>query len=159
MKEYATIIDSPIGKLGGVTTAEALLRVEFLSNDEKKISAIEPLAKTVVSQLKSYFKDPKFVFDLPLDMIGRPFQKSVWCALRKIPVGNTKTYSELSDELASGPRAVGNACRHNPLPIVIPCHRIVAKNGLGGFSGETSGQKMTIKQWLLKHERRGQVFN
>lgn len=151
MIEYSVIIDSPIGKLGIIAADEKVQRVEFLSSS-KLIAATDVLTKNVVSQLQAYFNDSKFQFDLPLNIEGRPFQKTVLCALRKIPVGRTKTYSDLAGELNSGARAVGNACRHNPIPVIIPCHRIVAKSGLGGFAGQTVGEKMTIKQWLLAHE-------
>lgn len=152
MTEYTSIIDSPVGKLGLIASSGALQSIAFLPDDTDLLPAVDVFSELVVSQLQSYFKEPCFVFDLPLDIIGRPFQKTVWCALRKISVGSTKTYSELSGELGSGPRAVGNACRSNPIPIVIPCHRIVAKNGLGGFAGKTAGPSLVIKQWLLSHE-------
>lgn len=152
---FDAVIQTPIGNLGIIVSDTALLGIEFLSDDVDLIPPKASMSKKVVSQLKSYFKDPKFHFDLPIELNGRPFQKAVWCALKKIPVGKTKTYSELSDELDSGPRAVGNACRHNPIPVVIPCHRIVAKNGLGGFAGDTTGRKMEIKRWLLGHEMFG----
>ena len=83
---------------------------------------------------------------------GTPYQKKVWLALQQIPPGETKTYGDLANEINSNPRAIGNACRENPLPIIIPCHRIVAKNGIGGYAGKVDGNNIDIKQWLLKHE-------
>jgi len=90
--------------------------------------------------------------NLPIELQGTPFQRRVWKALREIPPGRTITYSELARQLGTGARAVGGACRANPCPIVVPCHRVVAVNGLGGFSGDTSGRKLEIKRWLLRHE-------
>ncbi len=83
---------------------------------------------------------------------GTDFQQNVWKRLLQIPLGSTATYGQLADELNSSPRAVGNACRGNPCPLVIPCHRVVGKSGLGGFSGQVSGPKLAIKRWLLTHE-------
>lgn len=153
MKKFNAVIDSPIGKLGIVTEDNKVQRTEFLAEVDC-IAPQDDFTNNVVSQLNAYFEDSNFQFDLPLKIEGRPFQKTVWCALRKIPLGKTKTYSDLADELSSGPRAVGNACRHNPIPIIVPCHRIVAKSGLGGFAGETAGTAVNIKMWLLNHENR-----
>ena len=74
--------------------------------------------------------------------------------MQKIPYGKTKSYGELAQELKTSARAIGNACRHNPLPIIIPCHRIVAKNNLGGYNGATEGKMLNIKEWLLQHEKK-----
>ena len=76
----------------------------------------------------------------------------VWQALQKIPYGEVKTYGQLAKELKSSARAVGNACRANPIPIVIPCHRIVAVSGIGGYAGKTDGPVLERKRWLLAHE-------
>jgi methylated-DNA-[protein]-cysteine S-methyltransferase len=72
--------------------------------------------------------------------------------LRSIPPGRTRTYGELASKLGTSARAVGGACRANPCPVVVPCHRVVAANGLGGFAGDTSGRKLEVKRWLLRHE-------
>jgi methylated-DNA-[protein]-cysteine S-methyltransferase len=77
----------------------------------------------------------------------------VWDALCRIPVSETITYAELARQLGSGARAVANACGANPLPIVIPCHRVVAKSGLGGFMRGNEVASLEIKRWLLNHER------
>ena len=78
----------------------------------------------------------------------------VWQALKQIPAGESICYGELAKQLGTSARAVGNACRANPLPIVVPCHRVVSASGLGGFMGQTQGAELTVKQWLLKHEQR-----
>ena len=86
-------------------------------------------------------------------MRGTPFQRRVWQALRGIPSGSTCSYGELAHELGSSARAVGGACRRNPIPIVVPCHRVAAAaGGVGGFMGQRDGEALTIKQWLLDHE-------
>ncbi len=86
------------------------------------------------------------------DLPGTAFQQRVWQALLRIPAGETRSYGVLAAELGSSAQAVGNACRSNPVPIVIPCHRVVAVNGMGGYAGATAGYKMQIKRWLLQHE-------
>jgi methylated-DNA-[protein]-cysteine S-methyltransferase len=103
-------------------------------------------------QIAAYLRDGLSPFDLPIELRGTPFQRRVWQALRAIPAGRTRTYGELAELLGTSARAVGGACRVNPCPIVVPCHRVVAKRGLGGFAGDTSGRKLAIKRWLLRHE-------
>lgn len=103
-------------------------------------------------QLRAYFEDPGTPFDLPLADAGTAFQRRVWAAMMRIPPGQTRTYGELAAELGTSARAVGGACRANPCPIVVPCHRVVGKDGLGGFAGDRSGRKLAVKRWLLAHE-------
>ncbi|MBT8127262.1 MAG: methylated-DNA--[protein]-cysteine S-methyltransferase, partial [Gammaproteobacteria bacterium] len=91
-------------------------------------------------------------FDLPCALQGTPFQQKVWNELKKIPCGTVITYGELANKLGTSARAIGNACRKNPIPLVIPCHRVVAANGIGGYSGDTNGAWLRIKSWLLRHE-------
>lgn len=110
------------------------------------------LPRPVAEQLGAYFADGTRGFDLPLRLKGTPFQRRVWKALRAIPPGHTVTYGQLARALGTSARAVGGACRANPCPIVVPCHRVVGAQGLGGFAGDTSGRKLAIKRWLLRHE-------
>ncbi|HEX6266952.1 MAG TPA: methylated-DNA--[protein]-cysteine S-methyltransferase, partial [Burkholderiales bacterium] len=91
-------------------------------------------------------------FDLPLLIEGTPFQRRLWEALCEIPRGKTLTYGELARRLDGEARAVGQACGDNRLPIVIPCHRVVAANGIGGFAHATGGYLLEAKRWLLAHE-------
>jgi methylated-DNA-[protein]-cysteine S-methyltransferase len=106
----------------------------------------------VARQLARYFADGRGGFDLALAPRGTEFQRRVWALMRAIPAGETRTYGSIARELGSAPRAVGQACRANPLPIVVPCHRVVAAHGLGGFAGDTSGRRLAVKRWLLRHE-------
>src|SRR5690606_13303225 len=105
----------------------------------------------VASQISRYFHNPGAVLDIPIAVKGTPFQKRVWQAMTTVPVGTVITYGELATRVGSGPRAVANVCGANHVPLVIPCHRIVAKNGLGGFM-QGDAQGLAIKTWLLKHE-------
>ena len=83
---------------------------------------------------------------------GTEYQKHIWNTLRRCPSGKVWSYGDLAEKVNSGARAVGNACRRNPIPIVVPCHRIVSANGIGGYAGKTAGSYMLIKEWLLQHE-------
>ena len=147
------IIDSPLGKLKLIANDTHLLQLTYVPPTTKLKPASSSLLKKVQSQLQAYFTGKLSNFDLPIDLQGTPFQKKVWQALAKIPYGKTLSYSELAKILKTGPRAIGNACRTNPIPVIIPCHRILAKNGLGGYSGKTTGNFLKIKEWLLKHEQ------
>lgn len=110
-----------------------------------------PLVKLACEQIKQYLQQPKARFDLSLEQQGSAFQQRVWQAIAAIPCGQTRTYSELATQISSGPRAVANACGANRLPLVIPCHRVVAKSGIGGFM-QCKANGLDIKQWLLQHE-------
>jgi len=137
--------------LGIQTTARGLSGIEFLPQ-QREIVPATALAERVTRQLEKYFADPDWTFDLPLDLQGSEFQLRVWRRLGEIPAGRPLSYGELAADIGSGARAVGNACRRNPVPLVLPCHRVVAKSGLGGFAGSTRGGFMPIKQALLAHE-------
>ena len=142
---------SPIGEISFRLLENALESIEFYSR--KGVFAVEnDLTRSISGQLNAYFKNPHVVFDLPLCVNGTAFQQRVWSSLRDIPAGETRSYGQLAKLLKSSPRAVGNACRRNPLPIIIPCHRVVSVKGIGGFAGDTEGENIRIKRWLLSHE-------
>jgi methylated-DNA-[protein]-cysteine S-methyltransferase len=109
-------------------------------------------AQEVVRQLGCYFENPQWQFDLPLDLAGTQFQQRLWLSLSNIAAGTTDTYGQLAHQLNSGAQAVGQACRRNPVPVVVPCHRVVSRQGMGGYAGEIDGEKMSIKLALLTHE-------
>jgi methylated-DNA-[protein]-cysteine S-methyltransferase len=103
-------------------------------------------------QFEDYFDGRRRDFDLPLKAAGSPFQKRVWTAMRDIPYGEVRYYGDLARQLGSGPRAIGGACGRNPLPVIVPCHRIIAADGsLGGYSGmhglETKQFLLTLEGW------------
>jgi methylated-DNA-[protein]-cysteine S-methyltransferase len=150
---YTAVISSPIGKLGIDIQDNQLCNIDFLANDNTIPLNIQPAAQTVCNELKTYFQDGLHHFNVLLLIAGTPFQKKVWQALAKIPPGTTLSYGELAAKLGTSPRAIGNACRANAIPIVIPCHRIVAQQGTGGFAGKTRGTMINIKEWLLAHEK------
>ncbi|MCK5647355.1 MAG: methylated-DNA--[protein]-cysteine S-methyltransferase [Gammaproteobacteria bacterium] len=116
-------------------------------------------AGKIQSELQDYFNKPQFQFSLACDLqLGTPFQQRVWQALTEIPPGEVRTYGELAKELNSSARAVGNACRRNLFPLIVPCHRVVSAAGIGGYAGDTADTQkgqinfLQIKQWLLAHE-------
>lgn len=116
----------------------------------EKIS-IHPLVSIACQQVMQYLQQASATFNLPVNQQGTAFQQKVWQAISAIPCGKTSTYTELAQQIGSGPRAVANACGANQLPLLVPCHRVVAKSGLGGFmQGKHNG--LLIKQWLLRHE-------
>lgn len=107
----------------------------------------------ILNWLQAYFKSPLQPPKLPLELNGTPFQKKVWKAISHVPLGQTRTYGDIANQMGqSCAQAVGTACGANPFPLVIPCHRVVAKNGLGGFSRKKEGPELSQKQWLLSHE-------
>jgi len=108
-----------------------------------------PLLAEAARQLDAYFAGKLSRFDLPLMPAGSPFEKRVWSAMRQIPYGETRCYGDLAADISSAPRAVGGACGHNPIPIVIPCHRVLAKGGIGGYSGAGG---LDTKRALLRLE-------
>lgn len=126
--------------------------IDFIAGDCEEIASTDAVLSNAISQLRYYMDDPAYPFDLPLRIQGTPFQCRVWDALRRLRVGETQTYGMLARRLETSARAVGGACRSNPLAIVVPCHRIVGQHGLGGFSGTTRGSELQVKQWLLQHE-------
>lgn len=149
---YSAIIRLPFCTLGFSTQDELLHTVDYLDHDTGLLAPQDTLSREVKAQLDAYCRDSRFYFDLPLAPSATSFQQRVRETLLAIPVGQVLSYGALAESLASGARAVAMACRHNPLSIIVPCHRVVAKNGIGGYSGATSGKPVEIKRWLLEHE-------
>lgn len=102
--------------------------------------------------MEAYLNDPHTLLDLPLAQRGTVFQQRVWHAIKSIPAGHTRHYGELAQYLGSAARAVGQACGANPFPLITPCHRVMAKTGLGGFAHAQEGWLLDTKRWLLQHE-------
>lgn len=150
--EYSCAISSPIGKLGIAIEGDYLTKIQFLSKDTALFTSNSSLVKQVISELQQYFVDPRFCFTIPYQVTGKQLQKQIWDKLLQIPVGTTITYGELAKSIGTSPRIIGNACRANPIPIIIPCHRVVAASGIGGFCGKSQGETIDVKRWLLRHE-------
>jgi len=138
---------TPLGPLTVFEADGAVIALEFGRAPDGNET---PLLRTARSQLASYFDGALRGFTLPLAPAGTAFQRSVWAALSAIPFGETRTYGDLAAQLASAPRAVGGACGRNPIPIIVPCHRVVGADGrLTGYSG---GQGIDTKRALLAIE-------
>jgi methylated-DNA-[protein]-cysteine S-methyltransferase len=152
---YHGIIPTPCISLGYRVQDGALVSIDFLPRATTAVAARDSLGRRIESQLRRFFDSPCIVFDFPIHTEGTAFQQRVWQALRKIPPGERCTYGDLARRLGSSPRAVGGACRANPIPIVIPCHRVVAASGIGGYCGPASASMLRIKHWLLAHECAG----
>ena len=145
--------ESPAGPLmlresGGVITRLHWMS-PFSSSGVPRPGESSPLLTEAARQLAQYFGGERRDFDLPLAPAGNPFHQDVWRLLREIPFGRTATYGDLARQLNSAAQPVGSACGANPIAILIPCHRVVAADGLGGFSG---GAGVESKRFLLHHE-------
>lgn len=139
-------ISSPVGQLTIDENCDAIVAIRWSDASSGNGSA---LLAEAARQLAAYFDGKLSRFDLPLAPAGSPFEARVWSAMQAIPYGQTRCYGDLADAIGSAPRAVGRACGTNPIPIVIPCHRVLAKTGLGGYSGEGG---LATKQRLLALE-------
>ena len=112
------------------------------------------LLQQFAQELTAYLDNPQHTFTLPYTLTGTPHQQQVWRAIAQIRAGQTSNYQAIAENIGSSARAVGTACGRNPLPILIPCHRIIKKNGtLGGFNQKSTEGDLHTKQWLLAHER------
>ena len=149
---YDVIMGFPKMKVGVRTAAGRVVEIRYLPPTTATLEPRNALAQDAARQLESYRDDPDTRFELPLLVEGSALERAVWDAMCAIPRGCTRTYGEVARELGSDPRVIGQACGDNRLPIVIPCHRIVAADGLGGFAHATSGYLLEVKRWLLMHE-------
>jgi methylated-DNA-[protein]-cysteine S-methyltransferase len=125
-------IPSPIGQLTIDELDDAIVAISWADAPSGNGS---PLLAEAARQLAAYFDGRLSRFDLPLAPAGTSFETNVWAAMQAIPYGETRCYGDLAHAIHSAPRAVGRACGKNPIPIVIPCHRVLARGGLGGYSG------------------------
>ncbi|PPR71207.1 MAG: Methylated-DNA--protein-cysteine methyltransferase, constitutive [Alphaproteobacteria bacterium MarineAlpha3_Bin4] len=140
-------INTPVGHLSLIEDQDALVAVEWgaVANSDDSTLLLE--TKT---QLNAYFDGRLTEFDLPLSPSGTAFQQQVWAEMRKIPYGKLRTYGDLAVAIGSSPRPVGGACGRNPIPIILPCHRVVGNDGeMAGYSG---GRGVLTKQQLLRLE-------
>lgn len=137
--------------LGDLTVSEEDGAIVALDWGRGRDQTRSPLLDRAIDQIQAYFDGARRDFELPLAPQGTAFQRRLWAALRDIPFGHTRSYAALARGLGSSPRAVGRACGANPIPLLIPCHRVLAAGGgLGGYSG---GDGPPTKAWLLAHEQ------
>ncbi len=151
------VVKTPIGAVQFITDSHQVIGVDLYCGVDEFSNAHSQstLFRAIQRQVDEYFALKRQAFELPLQLSGTSFQQRVCRALLEIPYGTCVTYGELAQQLKSSARAVGGACRRNPIPLIIPCHRVVAANGPGGFSGATAGAKMDVKMALLQLESDG----
>jgi methylated-DNA-[protein]-cysteine S-methyltransferase len=157
---FSAIVAAPFGAIGIRVALGMVTELVYLPKEYAEHAFRERQALRAAHQVQRYLADPDFTFDLPLAPVGTAFQKRVWDQIRAIPRGQVRSYGGLAHLLRTSPRAVGQACRANWYPLVVPCHRVVAAEGLGGFAGtpaphgDGAGEsfQITAKRWLLVHE-------
>jgi methylated-DNA-[protein]-cysteine S-methyltransferase len=149
------VIEAPFGQLRLIAESDFLTGIEFLLEKRTPRKPVSPPLKETAAQLGAYFRNPRHRFDLPVQLDGTDFQRRVWQALCDIRPGAPLTYGQLAERLGTAPRAVGGACGANPVPVIVPCHRVVSASGLGGFMRTKYLAPLNIKSWLLEHERPG----
>ena len=152
-KQYDAIFATDIATIGIQLDGSKLTKVDYLKHRKNKKPTTKP-AERVQKKVERFLSSKSRLKDLEIEvqLDVTPFQKKVLKKLMQIPYGETRTYGEIAKKLKTSPRAVGNACRNNPVPIIIPCHRVVAANGIGGYDGATQGATLDIKVQLLQLE-------
>ena len=151
---FSAIIAAPFGAVGIRTEAGSVRELVYLPPHFAEKDALDAAAELTARQVTQYFADPDFVFTLPLMPAGSAYQQRVWAAISAIARGTVRTYGQVAREIGSAPRAVGQACGANWFPLIVPCHRVTASGGLGGFSNQDdeNGFHLSVKRWLLAHE-------
>ena len=154
--EYLVRIDSPIGRLEVTSDGESVTSLAIERGGELPFEDLpersNPVLDRAIEQLREYFAGTRTDFDLPVSLAGTEFQKAVWSELSSLPFGGVVSYGEIGNATgrATAGRAVGGAVGANPIPIIVPCHRVLASDGrITGYSG---GNGIPTKVWLLDHE-------
>jgi methylated-DNA-[protein]-cysteine S-methyltransferase len=162
---HMLLLPSPVGPLLVAYDAAGVRTVRFWRHGEHPPAPTrdapargDEIGRQVAREIEGYFDGERSGFTVPLAAVGTPFQHEVWNALLRIPAGATRSYGQVAAEIGrpGGARAVGQANARNPIPILIPCHRVLAADGsAGGYLGEWGGgEGLAIKRWLLAHESR-----
>lgn len=152
LETYSARMGAPYAVLGVRTQGECLAGIDTLPLGAATLAPLDRFAAEVCRQLTAYLNDPDFRFDLPYRLHGTDFQIRVWTAVQGIQRGRTRSYADLARELGSAPRPIGAACGANRIPLLIPCHRVVGSDGIGGFMHSRGGRAIEVKGWLLRHE-------
>jgi methylated-DNA-[protein]-cysteine S-methyltransferase len=151
---FSAIVEAPFGAIGIRTEPGVVRELVYLPRHFNEKEPQDALSEQAARQVARYLSEPDFRFNLPLAEVGTAFQHRVWEAIAAIPRGDVLTYGQVAKLIRSAPRAVGQACGANWFPLIIPCHRVTAAGGLGGFSNhdDESGFHLGVKRWLLAHE-------
>jgi methylated-DNA-[protein]-cysteine S-methyltransferase len=152
---FSAIVAVPFGYIGVRSEAGLISELVYLPPRFLEKAPIDKVAEQAARQIETYIEQPDFCFKLPLKPAGSVFQHKVWKAISSIPRGEVRTYGQIAKHIQSAPRAVGQACGANWYPLVIPCHRVTAAAGLGGFAhhDDETGFHLGVKRWLLTHEQ------
>lgn len=168
----AARIRTPFATLAIATDGETVTHIRYLPLDVGPLPPTDDVAARAVDEIGRYLDDPSWRFGVPLASVGSPFHRRVWQAIAAIRAGETRTYGALARDLGADPRAIGQACGANPIPLIVPCHRVVGAGGaLGGFMGRRDPgvrepdlfaseapdpphafEPAEVKRWLLAHE-------
>ena len=151
--EYSAKIRMPFGVLGIREQSGRIVGIDYLPSRTESLEPRTPAAGEAKKVFLAYAENPRQELKLPYTLIASEFEHQVWEAIRDIPPGKVRTYGDIARQVRSIPRAVGGACGRNPLPLIIPCHRVVSAGGnIGGFMGGRDDDPLAIKRWLLRHE-------
>ena len=153
LPKYQAKIAAPFAVLGIHTIGERVVRIDYLPSGIALLEPQNQIAREAARQIAAYLRDASFHLDFPHLVEGTDFQVRVWKQIRSIGSGETLSYSEVASRIGSAARPVGTACGANRIPLLIPCHRVVASNGIGGFMHSRKGHPLEIKRWLLTHEK------
>jgi len=157
LRRFDAVMATPFGAVGIRTEAlgtedECIAEILYLPHGVREVAPKNRLARDACEQIRRYLADPSATLALPLKPLGTRYQRRVWEKIAEIPSGRVRSYGEVAKDIRSGPRAVGQACGANYFPLAIPCHRVVASGGIGGFARNDDGFHVAIKRWLLAHE-------
>jgi O-6-methylguanine DNA methyltransferase len=145
----ALTLDTPTGAFTLIEREGALVSARWGGQPGGEAT---PLLAEAARQIRAYFAGDLVAFDLPVRIEASPIQQAACAAMQAIPLGHTRTYGEIAAELKVSAQAMGQLCGNNPVPLIVPCHRVLGANGLGGFSAPGG---IETKVWLLRHERAG----
>ncbi len=144
---------TPFAVLGIVTDGVVVTGLRYLPRHTATRSPHDRAAEQACREVERYLADPAYCFNLSYRLEGTPYQRRVWREIEKLLPLKTITYGNIARRLGSAARAVGGACGANPIPLFVPCHRVLAAGGrLGGFMGGTDDFPLSVKSWLLRHE-------
>ncbi len=145
---YAT----PFAVIGIVTDGAVVTSVRYLPRHTPPVPPQDRVAERACREIERYLADPAHRLAVPYGLAGTAFQRRVWREIEKLFPIKTTSYGEIARRLRTAPRAVGGACGANPVPLLVPCHRVLAMGGLGGFMGGRNAFPLSVKRWLLQHE-------
>lgn len=144
---------TPFAVLAIATAEGHVTEIRYLPRHTAVRAPHDRVAERACREIERYLDDPQHHFTLPYRLHGTPFRQRVWHEIEKLFPVKTVTYGDIAARLRSSARAVGGACGANPVPLVVPCHRVLAAGGrLGGFMGGREDFPLTVKRWLLRHE-------